>query len=180
MQVILIISSFSLAPNGNIYSSTASLTLPYTVDCGVVRLKGHNMDSNSTRLSLNSSPNGLKSYIFFSNFQPLYSYHTISISKSICPYWQGTRRSVMYVSSTGLDSSWYVTWWTSKYISIPSWSLARSCIGSVLWCRFITALSLQNVWHLAIITVYQQFLLFLFPLHIILLGKVLAVYWQCT
>ena len=78
---------------------------PLTVDCGVVRLKGHNIDSNSTRLSLNSSPNGLKSYIFFSNFQPLYSYHTISISKSICPYWQGTRRSVMYVSSTGLDSS---------------------------------------------------------------------------
>ena len=78
---------------------------PLTVDCGVVWLKGHNIDSNSTRLSLDSSPNGLKSYIFFSNFQPLYSYHTISISKSICPYWQGTRRSVMYVSSTGLDSS---------------------------------------------------------------------------
>ena len=52
MQVNLIISSFPHAPNGNIYSSTASLTLPYTVDCGVVRPKGHNIDSNSTRLSL--------------------------------------------------------------------------------------------------------------------------------
>jgi len=47
---------FPLPQMAKTYSSTASLTLPYMVDCGVVRLKGHNIDQ--------VSPNGPKSYIF--------------------------------------------------------------------------------------------------------------------